>query len=114
MNPFDIEKKIKDNALAKVAGVAAKDKESNPVVDALEEKFGLYKLWLIEPSGEEIGFVKIPKTIPIQEGAIVRSTSKKFYRIISPPIYDECDSFSGGRDYYVIKVIVQKIEPLYD
>ena len=111
MNPFDLEKKIRDNPLVKVA--TGEGKEAKTVLNVLEEMLGIYKLWLIEPSGEEIGFVEVPKTIPIREGCLVRTTSNKFYKVISPPIFDEYESFSKNRDYYVIKVVAEKIEPIY-
>lgn len=113
MNPFDLDKKLRENPLFKGDG-SKESKETAQILKFLEEKFGIYKLWLIKPSGEEIGFVELPKTIPIREGAIVRTTSKKFYKLISPPIYDEYESFSGKRDYYVIKVIAEQIDPLYE
>src|SRR5690554_2003959 len=115
MNPF-IEKKISDNIKGNIKDNLLKSAESKDAESrkALEEKFGVYKLWLIEPSGAEIGFVEVPATVPIREGCIVRTTSKKFFKIVSPPIFDEYESFSGGRGYYMIKVIAERIEPLYE
>ncbi|GEM_PF-6270597 len=111
-----IEKKIADNIKGNIKenllkSPEAKEAEARKV---LEAKFAIYKLWLIEPSGEDIGFVEVPSTVPITEGCIVRTTSKKFYKIISPPIFDEYESFAGNRGYYMIKVMAERIEPLYE
>ncbi|NLY55746.1 MAG: hypothetical protein GX058_04450 [Firmicutes bacterium] len=111
-----IEKKIAENITGNIKENLLKTPEAKQAEarKALEAKFAIYKLWLIEPSGAEIGFVEVPSTVPISEGCIVRTTSKKFFKLISPPIFDEYETFAGNRSYYVIKVMAEQIEPLYE